>query len=132
MLASLFTDVERKREAKRKRTQRLHANSREAYRAERSELKARSLAILVEVRVNGQGTDRQIKDRMGFTEMNAVRPRITELVDAGLLCEMETVKCEVTGRHVRVVNLSDGLIQTDSPYLPEKGQATDADANFGH
>lgn len=132
MLASLFTDVERKREAKRKRTQRLHANSREAYRAERSELKARSLAILVEVRVNGQGTDRQIKDRMGFTEMNAVRPRITELVDAGLLREMKTVKCEVTGRPVRVVNLGGGLAQNDSPYFPEKGWDTDADACLGH
>lgn len=106
-MPTLFDHVEKDREGKQRRAQRMHVNSREAYRAERTDLKSRSLAILVEIRKNGPGTVRQIKDRMGFTEMNAVRPRITELVEDKLLREVDNVKCEVTGKTVCVVDLYD-------------------------
>lgn len=46
-------------------------------------------------------TDREVRDRCGFQDMNSVRPRITELVEEGFLVEGPSVKDEVTGRTVR-------------------------------
>ena len=51
--------------------------------------------------------DREVMRMLDFTDMNKVRPRITELVDAGVLREVGTVKDETTGRHVRLVARSE-------------------------
>lgn len=46
-------------------------------------------------------TDRQMMHILGFTDMNSVRPRITELTDTGYLVEVDSVRDEVTGKTVR-------------------------------
>lgn len=48
-------------------------------------------------------TDRQIAQALGFSDMNMVRPRITELKDNRWAVETGTIECPVTHRHVRLV-----------------------------
>lgn len=47
-------------------------------------------------------TDRECAERLGLTDLNGCRPRITNLVARGLLWECGAVRCGVTGRKVRV------------------------------
>lgn len=51
-------------------------------------------------------TDREIMKRLGFTETNAVRPRITEMLDRGILRQVDQVYCKVTGKLVRACQIS--------------------------
>ncbi len=56
-------------------------------------------------------TDRQVKDALGFDEMNAVRPRITEMSkkrdgQPGLLEECGQAKDHKTGKTVRQTRIS--------------------------
>lgn len=84
----------------------MHRNSIAAYDAEEVKLSARALAVLGYIRIHGPRTDREIAYGMGFGEnLNAVRPRITELIDAGKLTEVCSVRCPVTGKSVRKVDL---------------------------
>lgn len=48
-------------------------------------------------------TDRVVMQVLGFKEPNAVRPRVTELRNDGLLVEVWKVWCEETKRHVRTL-----------------------------
>jgi len=80
-----------------------HPNSREAFHAGAALLGARAKRILAELRRNGPGTDRELMKRLGFHDPNSVRPRITELIRAGLVREAESRQCAVTLRKVRVV-----------------------------
>jgi hypothetical protein len=48
-------------------------------------------------------TDREVAAHLNFADMNCVRPRITELVGRGLLEEVDSVRCPVTGKTVRRV-----------------------------
>lgn len=48
-------------------------------------------------------TDRNVKEISRCNDMNNVRPRITELIRKGLVEEVGSVKCEVTGKKVRLV-----------------------------
>jgi hypothetical protein len=87
----------------------VHPNSIEAYHSQEAKLSARAEAVLAWIRFHGRATDRQVAYGMGFGEnLNAVRPRITELIDAGLLRETHNVRCHVTGKTVRVVDLPAG------------------------
>ena len=81
-------------------THRMHANSKAAWR----ELKPskRAQAILDFASKHKPMTDRQLRDAMGFDDLNQVRPRVTELHDQGLMFEYATVKCSTTKRPVRV------------------------------
>ena len=90
------------------RPQRVHKNSRKAYHEERPKLSDRCATIMewFEWRSPNTLTDRQVMAHMRFTDMNAVRPRITELIDAGYLMEVGKVKCPVTGKTVRVVGVN--------------------------
>lgn len=81
----------------------MHTNSLTAYREERPRLSQRASEVLDVVRMFGPLTDRQIMETMGFAEPNAVRPRCTELIEAGLLVEYDNVRCPVTGKTVRRV-----------------------------
>lgn len=81
----------------------IHANSHAAYHQERKKLSRRAMLILAWIDLNGQHTDREVMRGMGFSDMNSVRPRITELVDAGQLVEVRDVRCPVTRKTVRVV-----------------------------
>lgn len=84
----------------------VHGNSIEAFHQEESKLSARALAVIGWIRIHGEATDRQIAYGMGFGEnLNAVRPRITELIERGGLREVRNARCFVTGKTVRVVDL---------------------------
>lgn len=81
-----------------------HGNSLDAEAAARPRLNARALHILAwMVGHAGPGlTDRQVRD--GFApgqDMDYVRPRITELVDAALLFEVDKIIDPVSGVRVR-------------------------------
>lgn len=47
-------------------------------------------------------TDRQVMNKLGLTDMNAVRPRLSELIKAGILIECGKTKDETTGKTVRL------------------------------
>ena len=83
----------------------IHANSIQAYHAEKPKLSRRATAILAYITEHGPHTDREVMRGMGFAEPNAVRPRITELVDAGLLMEVGDVTCPTTHKRVRRVDV---------------------------
>lgn len=94
---------------------RVHVNSAQAYHEQRKELSERAAAVLaVYRRAVGPLTDRAVKDAMGFSDMNAVRPRITELIDAGLLQECGRVKDAVTGKVVRAVAALVGYLPNNA------------------
>ncbi len=50
-------------------------------------------------------TDRMVMTALGFSDPNAVRPRITELIDMGLLEECGDCRDSVSGQRVRRVRL---------------------------
>lgn len=83
----------------------IHANSLAAYHAERLRLSDRAERVLGYIANKGPSTDRQVMAGLGFGEPGAVRPRITELIDLGLLMEVSNTKCSVTGKTVRVVDV---------------------------
>lgn len=83
----------------------MHENSVAAYHAEESKLSRRARAILAYITLAGPRTDRQVMQEMGFSEPNSVRPRITELIEAGKLMEVCSRRCEITGKSVRVVDI---------------------------
>jgi hypothetical protein len=87
---------------------RMHENSVAAFREEEPKLSARAAAILEWVRTHGPHTDREIAYGMGFGEnLNAVRPRITELMESphARLMEVCSRRCPKTGKTVRVVDV---------------------------
>jgi len=85
------------------RFQRIHPNSRAAHKALDGKIGERQQAVLDTVTRLGEATDRQVMEAMGFSDMNQVRPRITELLAAGELEECGAEKCLATGRTVRIV-----------------------------
>lgn len=85
----------------------MHTNSIEAYRAGRwYEFPKRAQDILTTLNRIQPATDRDICQRLGFSDMNAVRPRITELVRDGIIEEVADRIDSATGRPVRVVRLA--------------------------
>ena len=82
----------------------MHENSLEAYEEERERLRSRSQKILGIYA--GAMMDRDVKEALGFGDMNAVRPRITELVDKGLLVECGKTVDPSTRRTVRLTRLA--------------------------
>lgn len=85
---------------------RMHDNSVAAYRVEEPKLSARAAAVLAWIVQHGPHTDRQVAYGMGFGEnLNAVRPRITELIELCKLMEVCSVTCPVTHKTVRKVDI---------------------------
>ena len=74
----------------------------------REKLSKRKTLILDAVVSAGAGTDRQIMERVMLSEPNMVRPSITTLVQNGMLAEIGTTRCHVTGKKVRLVDLPEG------------------------
>lgn len=84
----------------------IHQHSRDAYHSEQPRLSARARRVLDWIELHPKVTDREVMRGLGFSDMNAVRPRITELVNAGALVEVGERTCHVTRKTVRVVDLS--------------------------
>jgi hypothetical protein len=83
----------------------IHHNSRKAYEEERHNITKRQEDILTTIEMFGPMTDRECLGYMDLPDMNCVRPRITELIDRGLLVQVDSVKCGVTKKTVRRVRL---------------------------
>lgn len=85
----------------------LHANSAAAYSDGRiDQFPKRTAAIVRALRAaRGPLTDREVMVALGFQDPNSCRPRITELIDAGVAEEIDSVRCPVTGKTVRRVKL---------------------------
>jgi hypothetical protein len=95
-------------------SKRFHIDSALAYEAgQRSGFSEREKAVIDAIAFKGPGTDREIMERLGFREPNATRPRITALVQRGILVEIQTVICPVTHKRVRVVDLADSRKQLE-------------------
>jgi predicted HTH transcriptional regulator len=83
----------------------VHANSIAAYQQEEPKLSKRAEAIYDWIKVHGPHTDREVMKGMGFPDMNNVRPRITELLEAHRLMEVGSVLCSTTNKTVRRVDI---------------------------
>jgi len=87
-----------------KRDQHVHRNSVKTYREDQHKIGQRAMMVLHTIKeLNRPCTDREVMQMLQFTDMNSVRPRITELIDAGLVTEDGTTTDNVTGKTVRKV-----------------------------
>jgi repressor of nif and glnA expression len=87
----------------------MHCHSIKAYHEEHPKLSKRAAEILKFLKDIQHGmTDRQVKDAMygQNADMNRVRPRITELIEVGLLVQVNQAKDQLTGKTVRVVEVN--------------------------
>ena len=81
----------------------IHPNSAECYAT--LNLSAREEAVLSAFVGELWLTDRQVMAKMGQTDPNACRPRITALVQRGILVECGKTKDETTGKTVRICTI---------------------------
>jgi len=84
----------------------MHINSLLAYYADIRKFNKREKLIYGHLTMlDRPATDREVKDILfGFTsDMNACRPRISDLIRKGWLVEVDKVKDRVTGKRVRRV-----------------------------
>lgn len=81
----------------------VHAHSREAYAT--LDLPEKQRAVVLVMALQPPLTDRQIAQRLGW-EVAVTRPRISELVEAGVARECGSIKDPTTGRTVRLVQLA--------------------------
>ena len=94
----------------------IHANSLEAYHdGELGMFTKRQREILKAFRQRATLTDRECLTALGYSDMNAVRPRITELIDSGVLREVGETKCPVTKKRVRLCEIAP---KEPPEYLP--------------
>jgi hypothetical protein len=92
---------------------RVHANSRAAYASGRLDhfpRRAREILAIFE-RATKPLTDREVMIELGRSDPNAVRPRITELVEAGVLVELDPVVDLATGKRVRACKIAIAAAQ---------------------
>ena len=101
---TLFTQQERSGSKHKKHRVRLASLM--SYAEIRPTLSKRNRQVFEAVLSGGPATDREVKLRLGFDDMNMVRPRITSLLEEGYLNEIAQVRCEKTNRLVRLVGLS--------------------------
>ena len=76
---------------------------------------ARAAEVLRCFAKHGELTARQVKDILGKADMNYVRPRITELAQAGLLVECGKAKDLVTNRNVTKWRVAEICGEHSSP-----------------
>jgi hypothetical protein len=92
-----------------------HENSLAGHDAMAVELRGRRAEVMAWMRDHGPATDRQVRDGLyGPTaDMNMVRPRISELLDARLLREVGKVEDVATGMQVRRVEVTGSGVKWD-------------------
>lgn len=80
----------------------MHDNSRRAYSESMDELSRRERECYGVLAASMRPlTDREVMESLGFTDPNAVRPRLTELVSDLWAEEVDTQRDHVTGKMVR-------------------------------
>lgn len=82
-----------------------HENSLGAHDAIAVELRGRRAEVMAWLRNHGPATDRQVRDGLygPNADMNMVRPRISELLDARMIREVDRIEDAATGMQVRRV-----------------------------
>lgn len=95
----------------------MHKNSIEAYSHgnESGELSKRATLVLGKIRQLGVCTDKEVMRALGFSDPNAVRPRITEMLKSGVLEEVGDVTDPDTNRPARRTRVRIAI-----PKVPEK------------
>ncbi len=79
----------------------MHANSLEAFDSlDTAGRRAVVLAVYVASRI--PLTDRECGEALGLTDLNGCKPRISEMVKAGVLVEVGKVKDQATKKSVRM------------------------------
>jgi hypothetical protein len=87
-----------------KREQHVHRHSIDGYHASKGAISRRAMLVLKVLRESRVPmTDREVMRALSFSDPNAVRPRITELIDAGIITEAGSVRDGLTGKTVRKV-----------------------------
>ena len=87
----------------------MHSNSLAAYAENKTRVFAeRQEQVIAHVSQFGPVTDREIVEGLRFGDMNAVRPRVTELVADGVLIEYDHVIDPATNRTVRRTAIAVG------------------------
>ena len=96
----------------------IHQNSLFAFQENATRLSKRERAIVEMLEgdtMQHMGrTDRMIMNALGFTDPNAVRPRITALIERGVLEECGDCKDGITGMTIRRVRIKRAQ-QADFP-----------------
>ena len=87
-----------------KRRHQMHANSLAAWR----ELEPGPMQARVLAQYDAPHTDREVAARLGFADLNHVRPRVTELIKAGALEQVGKIK--ENGRAVRLVKRKERVM----------------------
>ena len=102
----------------------VHAHSCEAFAAFRAEGAAgrRQRRILELASKRATWTDREMAEALGFDDLNAVRPRVTEMLADGLLVECGACQCPRSGRKVRLWRLASSADACPAPVLTTSGQ----------
>lgn len=67
----------------------------------------RNQAIIKSMQDFGPGTARMIARRLGFYDMNAVRPRLTEMAEAGIVEGIGVAYDEYTNRNTVIYALKE-------------------------
>lgn len=83
----------------------IHRNSKLSYEEIRHNLGDRQRTVLEAVEYLRVATDRDVLNYLCLTDMNQVRPRITELIKKGVVQEVGNVRCVTTDRKVRQVKI---------------------------
>jgi hypothetical protein len=92
----------------------IHPNSVLAYWEGRDELFGkRHQKVISALRQGGTLSDREVMIACGFSDMNAVRPRITELIEVGIVEPHGDIICPVTKKRVRLVRLAKREAQAE-------------------
>lgn len=86
----------------------VHDNSIQTfYETEQDREKRRAEVFEVYVKAGRSMTDREVCKALGYNDLNAVRPRCSELVDEGLLIEVGKTRCPITNRRVRLMRVRE-------------------------
>lgn len=103
------TSIPTKAPARRRHAgHRRHENSLRCHRTQATGFGQRALQIRFWLTKHGPTTDRRIMEGLGFADMNTVRPRVTELLDLGLLEAVGSTNDHRTGKTVRLVRVTKG------------------------
>lgn len=86
-------------------THRMHEHSLKAYTTSQTMLAGRQAEVYEWLISNGPATDREVMQGLGYRDMNAVRPRLSELIEKGMIGEVGERACEVTGKTVRILDV---------------------------
>ena len=99
----------------------IHPNSVAAYWAGSEEMFGKRHLLLLAIFRSARSpiSDREAMIAAGATDPNFVRPRISELIEAGILDEVGSRVCPVTGKTVRLVKLHAREVQAEFSLSPE-------------